>query len=75
MKTKHKVKLRRFSNSIMRAIGNASGKVISDAAKSDAMTNKVANSYLDFRKSMISWSKIADHAYSNARLLSFKYGK
>ncbi len=75
MKTKHNVKLRRFSDSIMRAIGDASGKVISDAAKSDVMTNKVANSYLNFRKSMISWSKIADHAYANARLLPFNYGK
>jgi TRAP-type mannitol/chloroaromatic compound transport system substrate-binding protein len=74
MKTKHKIKLRRFSNTIMTEIGNKSGAVIADAAKSDAMTGKVASSYLAFRKNMISWSKIADHAYANARLLPFKYG-
>ncbi|MEL0105822.1 MAG: TRAP transporter substrate-binding protein [Rhodospirillales bacterium] len=74
MKTKHKIKLRKFSDEIMQGIGNASGQVIADAAKSDAMTAKVAKSYLDFRKKMIAWSKTADHAYANARLLPFKYG-
>ena len=74
LKTKHKITPRRFTDTVMKEIGNQSGSVIADAAKSDAMTGKVARSYLDFRKSMISWSKIADHAYANARLLPFKYG-
>jgi TRAP-type mannitol/chloroaromatic compound transport system substrate-binding protein len=73
MRTKHKVQLRRFSDPVMLAIGDAAGQVVRDAAKADKTTARVYKSFIEFRKSMIAWSKIADHAYANARLLPFKY--
>ena len=44
-----------------------------DGAK-DAMTKKVYDSFLAFRKNAIAWSKLSDQSYWNARLLPFKYG-
>ncbi|MEX2449603.1 MAG: TRAP transporter substrate-binding protein [Rhodospirillales bacterium] len=75
MRTKHKVQLRRFSDPVMQDVGNAAGQVVRDAAKADKTTAKVYKSFIEFRKSMIAWSKIADHAYANARLLPFKYAE
>ena len=72
---KHKVKLRKFSNDVMDAIGARSGEVVVEAGSADALSKKVLDSFLDFRAKAISWSKISDQAYWNARLLPFKYGK
>ncbi len=72
---KHGVKLRRFSNHILQAIGKASGEVVAEVANTDENTRKVYDSFIDFRKKSISWSKISDQAYWNARLLPFKYGE
>ncbi len=74
IRTKHRVKLRRFSDSVMQAIGSKSGQVVAEAANNDDMTKKIYNSYINFRKRAVAWSKISSHAYSNARLLPFKYG-
>jgi len=74
LREKHGVKLRKFSNSILQAIGEASGNVVAEAAASDAMTKKVYDSFLGFRKNAIAWSKLSDQSYWNARLLPFKYG-
>ncbi|MEE8394235.1 MAG: TRAP transporter substrate-binding protein [Rhodospirillales bacterium] len=71
---KHKVKLRKFSNPVLQAIGKVSGEVVSEVAAADPATRKVYDSFMDFRKKSISWSKISDQAYWKARLLPFKYG-
>ncbi|SDG89566.1 TRAP transporter substrate-binding protein [Roseospirillum parvum] len=70
----HGVELRKFSDDVMKAIGQASGEVVAEAAAGDAMTGRVYDSFVKFRKMAISWSKLADQAYWNARLLPFNYG-
>ncbi|MBO31583.1 MAG: ABC transporter substrate-binding protein [Rhodospirillaceae bacterium] len=72
---KHKVKVRKFSNGVMNAIGKASGEVVAEAGASDKITGKVYDSFRNFRKESIAWSKLSDQAYWEARLLPFKYGK
>ena len=71
---KHKVKVRKFSDTVMNNIGKASGEVVRAAGSGDKTTQAVLDSFLKFRKSAIAWSKLSDQAYWNARLLPFKYG-
>ena len=71
---KHGVQVRRFTNQMLQAIGEASGQVVAEAGASDAMTRKVYDSFIKARKKSIAWSKLSDQAYWNARLLPFKYG-
>ena len=70
---KHNVKLRKFSNDVLQAIGTASGDVVKEAGASDALSQKVYDSFIAHRKQSIAWSKLSDQAYANARLLPFKY--
>ena len=72
--TKHGVKLRKFSSELLNAIGEKSGEVVAEAGGSDAFTKKVYDSFIKSRKDSISWSKLGDQSYWNARLLPFKYG-
>ena len=72
---KHKVLLRKFDDKTLNAIGEASGDVVSSTANDGGITKEVYDSFIAFRKKALAWSKIADQAYTNARVLPFKYGK
>ncbi len=74
LKEKHNVQVRKFSDSILQSIGEISGQVVAEAGASDAISKKVYESFIKFRKNSIAWSKLSDLAYQNARLLPFKYG-
>ncbi len=71
--TQHGVDVRRFSDSVLNAIGKSSGEVVAEVASTDAFTKKAYDSFIVFRRKAITWSKLSDQAYSNARLLPFKY--
>jgi TRAP-type mannitol/chloroaromatic compound transport system substrate-binding protein len=71
---KHKVDVRRTPNELLNALGDASGKVLADVASSDALTQRVYDSFIAFRKKSIAYSKHSDQAFWQARLLPFKFG-
>lgn len=71
--THHGIDIRRFSDKVLNAIGRAAGEVVAEAASTDAFTKKAYDSFIAFRHNAIAWSKLSDQAYSNARLLPFKY--
>ncbi|MDA0366811.1 MAG: TRAP transporter substrate-binding protein [Proteobacteria bacterium] len=70
----HDVKLRKMNDGILNEIGRLSGEVMVETAAEGGITKRVYDSFLDFRKGAIRWSRISDQAYWNARLLPFKYG-
>ena len=70
----NEVALRRFSDEIMNAIGNAAGEIVSEVGNSDHMSRKVYRSFINFRRQSIKWSKVSDQAYWNSRLLPFSFG-
>ncbi|MCW9035344.1 MAG: TRAP transporter substrate-binding protein [Alphaproteobacteria bacterium] len=70
---KHNVKLKKFSNDVLQAIGAASGDVVKEAGATDDLTKKIYASFIQHRKQSIAWSKLSDQAFANARLLPFKY--
>ena len=71
---KHGVELRQFSDEIVNAIGEAAGEVMAEIAESDEITRKIYNSFIDFRKKAMRWSRYGEQAFLQARLLPFKYG-
>ena len=56
------------------SIGEIAGQVVSDIGQTDAMTKKVYESFITYRKQAIAWAKIGEQGYMNARILPFKYG-
>ncbi len=75
LRTVHGVSLRKFHGPILQAIGEAAGRVVAEAAAEDAFSKKVFESFLGFRKKAMAWSKYADQAFLDARLLPFTYGE
>ncbi|MBB4267015.1 TRAP transporter substrate-binding protein [Roseospira visakhapatnamensis] len=71
----HGVELRKFSDDIMKAIGDAAGEVVAEVAAEDPMTKKVYDSFIDFRTKAVGWARIADQAYWTARELPYAYGQ
>ncbi|OHC74080.1 MAG: ABC transporter substrate-binding protein [Rhodospirillales bacterium RIFCSPLOWO2_12_FULL_58_28] len=75
MVKEHKVKLRRFPDSALEAFGDASGRLVNEAAAGDKITMKIYKSFLDFRRKAIGWSRHSELAFGGARQLPFKYGE
>jgi TRAP-type mannitol/chloroaromatic compound transport system substrate-binding protein len=70
----HNVQVKRFSDELLQEIGRHSGEVVAEVGKSDPLTQKIYDSYMDFRSKSIGWATIADQGYYNARSLPFQYG-
>ena len=70
----HGVELRRFSDELLQEIGRISGEVVAELGASDPLTQRIYDSYMDFRSKAIEWGAIADQGYYNARSLPFQYG-
>ena len=75
MVNEHKVELKRFSNDVLEAWGNASGEVIQELRDAgDDITKRTVESFLQARRELMTWSRIGEQAFMNARLLNYKYG-
>jgi TRAP-type mannitol/chloroaromatic compound transport system substrate-binding protein len=70
----HGVELRRFNDELLMEIGRVAGEVVAEVGASDPMTQKIYDSYMDFRAKAVSWGEIAEQGYYNARSLPFQYG-
>lgn len=66
---KHGVKLVQFSDEIYKAIGEASKDVLATTGAADPLTKKVYESFMDFRKKAVAWTKLSDQTYANKREL------
>ena len=73
--SEHNVQLKRFSTEVLVAWGNASGEVIQELRDSgDDITKRIVESFLAARRELMTWSRVGDQAFMNARLLDYKYG-
>jgi len=68
--TKHKIELRKFDDSILRALGPISREVLAESSGHDDLTRRVYKSFLAFRKSAMRWGDLSERAYLNARSIS-----
>ncbi|MCH2395913.1 TRAP transporter substrate-binding protein [Oceanibaculum sp.] len=70
----HGVQLKQFSRDILEAFGTKSGELMEELlASSDPMVKKIAEEYLKARRLLMSYTRITEQGYTNARSLPFKY--
>ncbi|MGB0694123.1 MAG: TRAP transporter substrate-binding protein [Rhodospirillaceae bacterium] len=69
----HGVTLKKFPDEVIQEIGTAAGEVVREVAAEDEMTQKVFDSFIDFRTKAIGWAKLSDQAFWEARGLDFTY--
>lgn len=72
--TEHNVELRRQSDDILKSIGTAADEVLAEVGATDALSGKVYNSFMDFRKKAMGWTSLSETAYTAARALDKKLG-
>ncbi|MCB0419234.1 MAG: TRAP transporter substrate-binding protein DctP [Bdellovibrionales bacterium] len=68
---KHNVKLKRFSDQIIKALAKVSNNIVTDIAAKDSFSKKVFASFDKFRKQSIAWGNVAEGGISQARTLVF----
>lgn len=64
---KHGVMVRRFPDDVVAALKKTSQEVLEDAAKEDAFTAKVYQSFRDFLDTTSEWTRIGDEGFVEAR--------
>lgn len=67
----HGVQLRRFSDEVLKKIGGIATEVVAEIADKDPMSKKVYESFARFRKESVSYTRISEEAYTQARALTF----
>lgn len=67
----HKVKLERFPDRVLAAVGKIAKEKLEKLAKFDDITGRIYRSFSDFRRDAVWWNKIGEEGYSLARSLTF----
>jgi TRAP-type mannitol/chloroaromatic compound transport system substrate-binding protein len=68
------IEIRKFDEPLLQALGKASGEVLADAGRKDALTRKIHDSYMGFWGRANRWAELSERGYLNARGLKFPYG-
>ena len=65
----HNVQLRRFPDTVLKAIHDAAAAVVREVAEEDAdpLTKEVYDSFEAFKTKSIAWQRIAEHGYMDTR--------
>jgi TRAP-type mannitol/chloroaromatic compound transport system substrate-binding protein len=66
----HGVKVFEMPDDVFVEAGKAARDVIADVAKADAITGKVYESYMSFRKIALDWTRLSDESYTRKRSLA-----
>ncbi|MEE8515942.1 MAG: TRAP transporter substrate-binding protein [Alphaproteobacteria bacterium] len=64
---KHGVKLRRFPDDVLQALGKASEEVLDELESADDLTKRTLASFRKFRKNAMGWSRLSDQGFLNMR--------
>lgn len=65
--SKHGVKLHRFPDDVMAALGKASAEVLGELEAADDLTKRTYRSFLAFREEAVSWSRLSEQGYLDMR--------
>lgn len=69
------VQVRKLPESVMVAMGNAAGEVISELRENDdGLVRNIVESFLAYRNSIATYMTYADNGQMNARALDYSYG-
>ena len=65
-----RIKIRRFSDGLLKVAGKISREVYSELAAKDPLTRKVYESYTAFLAGMIDWGELSETGYRDTRRLA-----
>ena len=68
------IEIRKFDDSLLQALGRASGEVMAEVGSKDPLTRRIYQSYIEFRSRCMPWSDVAERGFLNGRSLPFPYG-
>jgi TRAP-type mannitol/chloroaromatic compound transport system substrate-binding protein len=70
----HDVQLKKFSRDVLIAFGNASSEVVQEVLDAgDDVTKRIVGSYLKYRKTTLTWTRVSEGGFLAARDLGFTY--
>jgi TRAP-type mannitol/chloroaromatic compound transport system substrate-binding protein len=65
-----RIKIRRFSDELIKTFGKLSKEVLADTAAKDPLTGKVYDSYMAFLSGIMDWGELSETGYRNTRRLA-----
>jgi len=71
----HNVQTRQFPPEVMKALVDTAADVVADIGRTDDISRRVYNSYMETLAAAKEWSAVADEPYIAARRLSDKFGQ
>ena len=71
----HGVVLKKFPDPVLIGLGTLAGEVMDDLASQDAMSRRVMDSLLAFRRDAVPWTNLSETAFTAARALDYPYAK
>ena len=63
----HNVQLRQFGDDVYQAFSDTSNEVLAEVAEVGSLESDIYNSFIDFRKKAMRWTKLSDQTYANRR--------
>jgi TRAP-type mannitol/chloroaromatic compound transport system substrate-binding protein len=70
LRTDPRIKVRRFSDELIKTFGKLSKEVLADTAGTDPLIRKVYDSYMAFLTGVMDWGELSETGYRDARRLA-----
>lgn len=70
LRVNERIKIRRFSDELIRIFGKLSEEVLADTAAKDPVTRKVYDSYMAFLAGVMDWGELSETGYCDTRRLA-----
>jgi TRAP-type mannitol/chloroaromatic compound transport system substrate-binding protein len=70
LRTDERIRIRRFSDELIKTFGKLSNDVLVDLAAKDPMTRKVYDSYVAFRAGVMDGGELSETGYRDTRRLA-----
>ena len=66
---KHGVKLRKLPDDVLRKLSDISDEVVKEVAGDDPFAQRIYQSYINYKRNVIAYDEVSEHAYMNARTM------
>jgi TRAP-type mannitol/chloroaromatic compound transport system substrate-binding protein len=70
LRADQRIKIRRFSDELIRTFGKLSKEVLADTAAKDPLTREVYDSYMAFLAGVMDWGELSETGYRDTRRLA-----
>ncbi len=70
LRADERIKIRRFSDQLIKTFGKLSKEVLADTAAKDPLTRKVYDSYMAFLAGVMDWGELSETGYRDTRRLA-----